>query len=102
MDTGYAESLYYNGSHFVTRLPLKRLYSPSHYWLSEQKGVWRVGLTKFATRMLGEIVDYGFDIQSNAAIHPGQVLGWIEGFKAVSELFCVLEGNFSQCNSQLS
>jgi glycine cleavage system H protein len=102
MEQGESKTLFYKRSHFVTRLPLDRLYSPSHYWLAEHKGSWRVGLTRFATRMLGEIVDYGFDVQSGAAVRPGEVLGWIEGFKAVSDLFCVIDGNFGGSNSQLS
>lgn len=102
MDPGEANTLFYKRSHFVTRLPLDLLYSPSHYWLREQQGVWRVGLTKFATRMLGEIVDYGFDVQPQAEVQPGQVLGWIEGFKAISDLFCVIEGQFGLSNAQLS
>jgi len=102
MEPGEANTLFYKRSHFVTRLPLDRLYSPSHYWLLEQSGVWRIGLTKFATRMLGEIVDYGFDVQPQAAVHPGQALGWIEGFKAVSDLFGVVAGEFVGANSQLT
>src|SRR5579859_2515364 len=102
MDSGEANTLFYKRSHFVTRLPLNYLYSPSHYWLSEKQGLWRVGLTKFATRMLGEIVDYGFDIQPDAVIQPGQVLGWIEGFKAISDLFCVIDGRFCASNPELS
>lgn len=102
MDPGEANTLFYKRSHFVTRIPLNRLYSPSHYWLLQRESVWRIGLTKFATRMLGEIVDYGFEIQPAAAVHPGQALGWIEGFKAVSDLFCVIEGKFVGPNTSLA
>ena len=102
MDPGDITTLFYQRSHFVTRLPVNRLYSPSHYWLLNQNGIWRIGLTRFATHLLGEIVDYGFDIQGQAAVKPGQVLGWIEGFKAVSDLVCVLEGRFERANPQLS
>ena len=53
------ESLYYRRSRFTTRLPRDRRYSPAHYWLFEESpGIWRVGLTKFATRMLGDIVEF--------------------------------------------
>jgi len=102
MEAGESNTLFYKRSHFVTRLPMDYLYSPSHYWLSEEKGTWRVGLTKFATRMLGEIVDYGFEAQPEALIHAGQAIGWIEGFKAISDLFCVLDGKFGQSNPELS
>ena len=48
---------FYKRSNFVTHLPVDCLYSPSHFWLREiAPGRWRVGFTKFATRMLGEIV----------------------------------------------
>ncbi len=102
MEAGESNSLFYKRSHFVTRLPLNYLYSPSHYWLSQQNGTWRVGLTKFATRMLGEIVDYGFEAQRDIAVRPGQTLGWIEGFKAISDLFCVLDGRFIGSNPGLA
>ena len=102
MEAGESNTLLYKRSHFVTRLPLDYLYSPSHYWLARQNGNWRVGLTKFATRMLGEIVDYGFEAQPDAAIRPGQAIGWIEGFKAISDLFCVLDGKFGRSNPELS
>jgi glycine cleavage system H protein len=102
MEPGEANTLFYKRSHFVTRLPLNCLYSPSHYWLVEHGGVWRIGLTKFATRMLGEIVDYGFDIRPNATVKPGQALGWLEGFKAVSDVFCVVDGRFAGTNTQLT
>ncbi len=102
MEDGESNTLFYKRSHFVTRLPLDRLYSPSHYWLAEQNGTWRIGLTKFATRMLGEIVDYGFEIQPGSAVHAGQALGWIEGFKAVSDVFCVIDGKFGGSNPHLS
>ena len=50
-------TLLYKRARFVTRLPVDRLYSPSHFWIAEDKaGVWRVGFTRFATRMLGQIV----------------------------------------------
>jgi glycine cleavage system H protein len=101
MEPGETNTLFYKRSHFVTRLPLDRLYSPSHYWLFDQNGTWRIGLTKFATRMLGEIVDYGFDTQPGAAVKPGQLLGWIEGFKAVSDVFGVVDGKFSGSNPEL-
>ena len=50
----------YKRSRFQTRLPKNRLYTASHFWLAEvEAGLWRVGFTRFATRMLGEIVESG-------------------------------------------
>ncbi len=96
------EYLQYKRSRFSTRLPGERLYTPSHCWLKEQAdNVWHVGFTKFATRILGEPVEIDFEVELQAPIHAGMVVGWIEGFKAVTDLFCPLAGNFAGGNPGL-
>ena len=95
-------TLFYKRATFITHLPVDARYSPSHCWLARQAdGRWRVGYTKFATRMLGEMADHHFDTAPGAAVQPGQVLGWIEGFKAISDLFCVGTGHFAGGNPAL-
>ena len=89
------EELHYRRLLFRTRLLGDRLYTASHFWLQEQDpGVWRVGLTKFASRMLGDVVEIGFDVAAGAAIAIGESIGWFEGFKARTDLFSVAEGAF--------
>jgi len=96
------KTLHYKRSRFTTQLPLDYLYSPSHCWIARQEGeLWRVGFTKFATRMLGDMVDHGFETGLDAPVQPGQVVGWIEGFKAISDLYCIATGNFAGANSHL-
>jgi glycine cleavage system H protein len=96
------KTLEYKRCRFVTRLPVRYRYSPSHYWMASRGGgLWRVGLTKFATRMLGEMVEYAFDARPEEPVHSGQVLGWVEGFKAISDMFCIAEGTFAQDNPAL-
>ncbi|MHB1309055.1 MAG: glycine cleavage system protein H [Limisphaerales bacterium] len=90
----------------MARLPVRHLYAPSHAWLASltQAGAarWRVGLTKFATRMLGEIVEFQFTTKSGDPIQPGDILGSIEGFKALSDLYCVGRGVFVGANPVLA
>ena len=94
--------LIYKRSRFGTRLPLDRLYSQSHYWLREtQPGLWRAGFTRFATRMLGDVVEYQFDVGAGAAVNVGQKIGWIEGFKAISDIYAVADGDFAALNPAL-
>ena len=96
------ETLAYRRARFGTRLPTDRLYTRSHYWLLEaEPGLWRVGFTKFATRMLGDVVEYQFDVQSPSNVDVGQKIGWIEGFKAVSDIYCVAAGTFDGSNHKL-
>ena len=101
-DAAPRKTLPYKRSHFATQLPVDYLYSPSHCWLGPEEGeVWRVGLTKFATRMLGELVDFGFESELGARVSVGQTVGWIEGFKAISDIYCVVEGTFMGANARL-
>jgi glycine cleavage system H protein len=95
-------TLFYKKSHFVAHLPIDYQYSPSHAWISRQPGgILRVGLTKFATRMLGELVDHGFEPGVDSPVASGQIIGWVEGFKAISDLYCTADGAFRGGNPQL-
>jgi glycine cleavage system H protein len=96
-------TLLYKRARFVTRLPVDRLYSPSHFWIAEHEaGVWRIGFTRFATRMLGEMVEHEFQVETGAPVASGQIIGWIEGFKAISDIYCIAEGKFAGGNSTLT
>ncbi len=103
MDTGRPKALHYKRSHFATQLPVDYLYTPSHAWIAQESDrLWRIGLTKFATRMLGEMVDHGFEIDEGAKVETGQIVGWVEGFKAISDLFCIAAGQFRGGNPGLA
>jgi glycine cleavage system H protein len=102
MDQGRPKTIFFKRSNFATHLPAEALYSPSHYWLAaEPDGVWRVGFSKFAVRMLGELVDQSFETPVGAPVQPGVVIGWIEGFKAISDIYCVVDGVFLGGNPSL-
>jgi glycine cleavage system H protein len=98
-----AEFIAYSRCKFSTRLPQTHLYTASHFWLARQSqpGLWRVGFTKFAARMLGEMVECGFSVKPGARVTVGEVVGSFEGFKAVTDLYCVAEGVFVRENVEL-
>ena len=97
------EVIAYKRSRFSTRLPKGRLYTPSHFWLGEESsGIYRVGFTKFATRMLGDLVEHGFTPKAGDSVDVGQTIGWVEGFKAITDLYCVLAGEFLGANPALA
>lgn len=94
--------LRYKRSKFSTRLPLERLYTQGHLWLwGHADGVWRIGFTKFALRMLGDPVEFDFEAPAGGEVATGDVLGWVEGFKAVSDVFSPLDGVFEGHNPEL-
>jgi glycine cleavage system H protein len=102
MNPAPPKTLFFKQSHFVTHLPVDYRYTRSHFWAERLTGNrLRLGFTKFATRMLGEMVDHKFETDAGAPVRPGQVLGWIEGFKAISDVICVGNGAFAGGNPVL-
>jgi glycine cleavage system H protein len=97
------EELFYRRLYFSTRLLGDRRYTASHFWVKEEPecGLWRAGLTKFAARMLGEVVDLGFDVAVGATVGLGDSIGWFEGFKARTDLYTVVSGEFLGGNAEL-
>src|ERR1700741_1908017 len=94
--------VHYRRARFATRLPADRLYTRSPFWIVEHgSGVWRIGLTKFASRMLGDVVDLGFEVKPGDQIALGDAVGWLEGFKAKTELYTVVTGQFGGANPDL-
>ena len=97
-----ADTVFYKRATFVTHLPKTYLFSPSHYWLApEENGVWKVGFTKFATRMLGDLVDHQFEKSTGETIASGEIIGSVEGFKAISDLYSPIDGRFIEGNVAL-
>lgn len=103
MSTDANKLIHYQRSRFTTHLPANRLYTPSHAWLEQlEDDKWRVGVTKFATRMLGEMVDHALDAKPAGTVECGQIIGWLEGFKAISDIYCVVDGTFIRGNDALT
>jgi glycine cleavage system H protein len=102
MTTPRQQSVYYRRSRFTTHLPRDRRYSAAHYWLLEESpDVWRVGLTRFATRMLGDIVEFEFTIAPGGEIVTGDEIGSMEGLKATTTIFSSGTGKFGGENPGL-
>lgn len=103
MSDASPSELRYKRSRFTARLPTDRLYSPSHFYLKQQEGdLYRVGFTRFAKRMLGDIVELDVELQPGDGVQVGQVIGWVEAFKAVSDIYSVGEGTFEGANPALA
>jgi glycine cleavage system H protein len=97
------ESIPYRRSRFVTNLPAGRRYTASHSWLAEEStGVWRIGFTKFAAWLLGDLVEYEFRVASGAVVAAGQEIGWVEGLKSLTGIYSVAEGEFLDSGDGIS
>jgi glycine cleavage system H protein len=51
--------------------------------------------------MLGELVDCDWKPGDGAKVTPGDNIGWVEGFKAASDVYCVMNGAFAGGNPLL-
>jgi glycine cleavage system H protein len=110
------DTVRFRHAHFSARFPVGCLYTPSHFWMRPADGpagpsavaaadaprLWHVGFTKFATRMLGELVEMVLEVTPGQTVGGGERLGTVEGFKAVSDLFCVVDGTLSAVNPALT
>jgi glycine cleavage system H protein len=113
------ETVRFRHAHFSARFPVDCLYTPSHFWMRPADGgpiddagaldargdtpqLWHVGFTKFATRMLGELVEMVLEVKPGQTVADGERLGTVEGFKAVSDLFCVVDGTLQAANPALT
>jgi glycine cleavage system H protein len=90
----------YKNAQFRARLPAGRLYTASHYWLEPtgDSNEWRIGMTRFATRMMGEMVEMDLEVKEHDPLQTGQIIGWMEGFKATTDIYSVIDGEFSGTN----
>lgn len=89
------ETVLYQRASFTTRLPADRRYTSSHYWmLEEPEGIWRIGFTKLAAWLMGDLVEHGFSIRGGSAVVVGQEIGWVEGLKAIQTVCSVAKGEF--------
>jgi glycine cleavage system H protein len=52
--------------------------------------------------MLGELVEMVLEVKPGQTVAGGDRLGTVEGFKAVSDLFCVVDGMLAAANPALT
>ena len=51
--------------------------------------------------MLGDPVEFELEVAAGEQVETGQVVGWLEGFKAVSDVYTPMSGTFVGSNPEL-
>lgn len=51
--------------------------------------------------MLGDLVEFALEVSAGDPVEVGQPIGSVEGFKAITELYCVGDGEFISGNPEL-
>lgn len=82
-------------------LPTDRRYARNHMWLRAQGETLQVGLSAYAVRLLGDLHHLQWSVAPGQAVAVGQVLGYIEGSKATSDLYAPLLGTVIELNPQV-
>jgi len=82
-------------------LPEANRYSQDDEWVREvDGGLFRVGITDYAQKQLGDVVFVEFP-DVGAKFDAGQAFGVIESVKAVSDLFIPIGGEIIEVNTAL-
>ena len=76
-------------------------YTKDHEWIEVTGGSAKVGITDYAQKHLGDAVYVELPaLGTKLAVH--QTIGTIESVKAVSEMFCPVDGEIIEVNASLS
>jgi glycine cleavage system H protein len=82
-------------------VPKDLLYSKDHEWVKkEEDGTYKVGITEFAQKELGDIVFVELP-ETDSQIHAGDSFGSVESVKTVSELYAPVAGTVAETNEEL-
>lgn len=81
-------------------IPRDLRYTKDHEWVRADGDRWRIGITRFATDQLGDIVLVEMP-KVDTALGATESFGTIESVKSVSELFAPVSGKVVGVNEEL-
>ena len=86
----------------MSEIPADLKYSEEHEYLkpTEEEGVYYIGITEYAQGELGDIVFVELPGVGDQ-FEQGAVFGTVEAVKAVSDLFCPVDGEVVAVNDAL-
>jgi glycine cleavage system H protein len=79
-------------------LPTDREYARNHMWALGAEDGYRVGLSAYAVKLLGDLRLLDWSAEAGAAVTAGQQIGFIEGSKATSDLYAPMGGTVQEIN----
>ena len=84
----------------MATIPAELQYTSSHEWVSEEDGVYTIGLTDFAQDALGDLVFVNLP-QVGDEVVAGEAFADVESVKAVSDVFSPVTGEVIEVNEEL-
>ena len=79
---------------------IEKKYSKQHEWVSIEKDIATVGITKHATEMLGDIVFVELPEKGKNVEKEGQA-GVVESTKAASDVYTPITGEITETNQSV-
>jgi len=76
-------------------------YTKDHEWISLDGNTATIGITDFAQRELGDIVDVEVETVGKT-LEAGTVFGTVEAVKTVSDLYLPMSGTINELNPALA
>lgn len=84
----------------MATIPEKLHYTKSHEWVSQEEGIYTVGLTDFAQGALGDLVFVNLP-QVGDEVVAGEAFADVESVKAVSDVYSPVTGVICEINEDL-
>lgn len=85
----------------MSTIPENLRYTASHEWISEEDGIFTIGLTDFAQNSLGDLVFVNLP-QVGDEVVAGESFSDVESVKAVSDIFSPVSGTIIEVNEGLA
>jgi len=79
-------------------LPTDRKYARNHMWAEAVEGGYRLGLSAYGVKLLGDLRHLEWSAEAGATITTGQRIGFVEGSKATSDLYAPMAGRLREFN----
>lgn len=86
----------------MSDIPSDLIYTEEHEYLkpTDEAGVYLVGITDYAQGELGDVVFIELP-ETGASFNGMEIFGTIEAVKAVSDLYCPVQGEIVDINASL-
>jgi glycine cleavage system H protein len=81
-------------------IPAELRYTEEHEWVAVDGDVASIGITDYAAQQLGDVVYVSLPA-TGSAVAAGDAVGEVESTKSVSDLYCPVDGEVIEANSDL-
>ena len=87
---------------FLTkRYKTQKSYLPNNEWLLENNNIYKIGIDKYASEQLGELVYIDFNISQGEQVNEDDDLVYLESVKAVGTVKAPFDCTIEEINDEL-